>query len=418
VGGGPARRDPWLAERGQFPHPGIVRSLDFIARQNASGAFVLCLCVLWLSGCAIRSPSTESGEQRPIVLWFEGYNEVYRGTAVGTGRFQPATLDLTSQVGHTRCVGPARTLRVPPEAQPPERCEGIGGDASLTCSDGREIAFRWMAEEDCGRGYGQGEDGEGRIVRVAFGGSEERARAILEDARTGGARLPALPEVGAGGLVGDTNTPSAPSTGTAFFVSWQGHLITNHHVVRDSHRIQIQMSDGDLVDATVVKLDTENDLALLHVEAIRKPLSVEADAGLERGQEVFTLGYPLISLQGQEQKATFGHINSLTGMQGDRRFTQIDVPIQPGNSGGPLIDHNGAVIGVVTSMLHPRITYELAGVVPQNVNYAVKSDFVRDILSSELSESWVGERIAKQGRRSYSELVAAAEDSVVLVLVW
>jgi S1-C subfamily serine protease len=369
------------------------------AELGAPRLIALGLCALLVLGCVGGAASRQGEGQLPIVMWFEGFNEVYRGTAVGSGRFQPAMLDLTSQVGHTRCVGPTRTLRVPPEATPPHDCEGIAGDASLTCSDGRAINFSWVAEERCDRGYGQGEDGEGRSVRVAFGGSEARARAIAEDALAGGARLPALPESGSGGHAADPLMEGAVSTGTAFFVSWEGHLITNHHVVREAQRIQVQMRDGEHLDATVLKLDTDNDLALLHVEAIRRPLAVLPDPPLERGQEVFTLGYPLIALQGQEQKATFGHINSLTGMQGDQRFTQIDVPIQPGNSGGPLIDSDGSVVG------------------PQNVNYAVKSDFVHQIVSGEIPDGWVAER-SPEADRSYSELVTAAEDSVVLVLAW
>jgi S1-C subfamily serine protease len=209
----------------------------------------------------------------------------------------------------------------------------------------------------------------------------------------------------------------AVTTGTAFFVTWEGHLVTNHHVVRDASRVQVQVEEGEFLDARVVELDLENDLALLHVEAIRRPLRVRKTATIERGQEVFTLGYPMIALQGNEQKATFGRVNSLTGMQGDRRFTQIDVPIQPGNSGGPLINTRGEVVGVVTSMLHPRAAMDMAGVVPQNVNYALKSEFVHAILANSLPKGWKSARLAAK-KRAYSELVAEVEDSVVLVRAW
>lgn len=110
-------------------------------------------------------------------------------------------------------------------------------------------------------------------------------------------------------------------------------------------------------------------------------------------------------------------MNSLTGMQGDERFAQIDVPIQPGNSGGPLLDTQGDVVGVVTSMLHPRITLETIGVVPQNVNYAVKSDYVHRMMTSQLPEGWKSDRLP-EAERSYQDLVEAAEGSVVLVLAW
>jgi S1-C subfamily serine protease len=303
---------------------------------------------------------------------------------------------------------------VPIEAEPPVDCDGIRGDARLTCSDGREIRVGWASEETCRRGAGQGQDADGHGLRLTFGGSRARAAVIAEDAMASGSRLPKLP---APGEAQPTQRSAGPSTGTAFFVTWDGHLITNHHVVRDAERIQVQMDDGELIDAEVVHLDSDNDLALLRVEAIRRPLPVESSFSVRRGGEVFTLGYPLITLQGQDQKATFGHVNSVTGMQGDERFTQIDVPIQPGNSGGPLLDNDGDVVGVVTSMLHPRLTLETIGVVPQNVNYAIKSDFVHRIMLSELPEGWKSDRLPEK-ERSYQELVEASERSVVLILAW
>jgi len=88
------------------------------------------------------------------------------------------------------------------------------------------------------------------------------------------------------------------------------------------------------------------------------------------------LGYPLITIQGQEQKATFGKVNALSGIQDDIRFLQIDVPIQPSNSGGPLIDRKVRVIGVTNATLDVLNTLKESGSLPQNVNYAVKSDYI------------------------------------------
>ena len=84
-------------------------------------------------------------------------------------------------------------------------------------------------------------------------------------------------------------------------------------------------------------------------------LSVASSRDLLKAQDVFTLGYPLITLTGQEQKASFGRVNALSGIQGDIRFLQIDVPVQPGNSGGPLLSRDGRVVGVVTATLNQLI---------------------------------------------------------------
>jgi S1-C subfamily serine protease len=391
------------------------------ATSSRSIRAALALIVLCLGlGCAPSAKLPESfGRSAPVVLWFNDYKEVFEGTATSYGSFRPSTVDVRSRIGRTRCVGITLSKVVPPDVDPPQFCDGMLGMGELSCSDGRTIQIRWAAEEACDRGYGEGQDSEGNLLRLVYGGSEERARAIAKDALAGQAGKPPLPlpgpdpqsgQGGGGALTG-------ASTGTAFFVTWEGHLVTNHHVVRDSTRVQVQFSNGEVLDARVVRLDEENDLALLHVEAIRRPLVVEQSPAIVRGQEVFTLGYPLITLQGQEQKATFGHVNSTTGMQGDHRFAQIDVPIQPGNSGGPLIDEKGGVVGVVTSMLHPKVAMELAGVVPQNVNYAVKSHYVHALMTQGLPEGWKSDPWAKKNR-DYAELVSEAEDSVVLVVAW
>ncbi|MDP6819526.1 MAG: serine protease, partial [Alphaproteobacteria bacterium] len=101
-----------------------------------------------------------------------------------------------------------------------------------------------------------------------------------------------------------------------------------------------------------------------------------------RGEEVFTLGYPLISAQGQEQKATLGRINAVSGVNNDVRFYQVDTPIQPGNSGGPIINSHGEVVGVVTATLDEIATLRESGALGQNVNYAVKIAYIFPILNS------------------------------------
>ena len=120
-------------------------------------------------------------------------------------------------------------------------------------------------------------------------------------------------------------------------------------------------------------------------------------------------------LQGQEQKATFGRVNSLSGIQGDIRFIQIDVPVQPGNSGGPLINDKGQVVGVVTATLNELVALQASGHLPQSVNYAVKSDYIVPLLKYSL-----GDKISKQAfvgaKRSFPDLVKLIEPSVVFVI--
>lgn len=373
---------------------------------------------IWLLGCvaapqpAAAPPPTALplAEDSPMVLWFEGYNEVLEGRARSYDFFQRRTLDLRARVSGVRCVGGADVRIVPPDAVPDERCGGVLGTAMLTCSDEREIALEWSLDESCATGYGRGLDREGNPVRLVFGGSATRAETIAEEALVDAGRRPALPAPGSAHAEGQ-----GVSTGTAFFVSFDGHLLTNHHVISQAKRVQVALDGGELVEAEIVSKDEDNDLAVLRVDAIRRPLPLRRKHALLKGDEVIALGYPLVSMQGQEQKATFGHVNALSGLQGDERFTQVDVPIQPGNSGGPLLNMRGEVVGVMTSMLHPLATLQLAGVVPQNVNYALKVDLAHRMMSRSLGKDWKG-AVAGKALLELGEVVRQSESSVVLVV--
>ncbi len=390
----------------------------------------IALLVVFLTGCTLSSPEpiapvASAGaalaatlvQERPavsvpVVFWFEDYDEVLVGHAIVRGYLESRSVDLMSRVRDVRCVGKSELRIIPPAAVPGVRCDGMRGDSVLTCSDGREIRSEFWTEESCLSGYSKGVDQDGNVSRAAFGGSQERVDAIVAEALKGQARKPPLPPLRA-------TQPAAErrglSTGTAFFVSWDGHLVTNYHVIRGASKVQVKLDDGDLIQAEVVAEWLREDLALLKVDAIRTPLPLRRESQLRKGQEVFTLGYPLISLQGQEQKATFGQVNALSGLRGDERFAQIDVPIQPGNSGGPLLNEQGEVVGIVTSMLHPLATLAVAGVIPQSVNYAIKSDLAHEMMRYRLGASWrAGE--PRESREPVSELIPALESSVVLVV--
>jgi S1-C subfamily serine protease len=386
-------------------------------RHLLRGAHLAWIAVLAALGCALPGArGSGSAVEVPVVLWFDDYKEVLSGTGRQYDFLQGTPLDLVSQVGPVRCVGQANTRIVPPDAEPPHRCDGVRGDATLTCNDGRTFQLEWLSGETCGSGYGKGLDAQGHGFHLAYGGSPQRAEAIVREALLELAGRPPLPSPSA------TQTAALPSvsTGTAFFATWEGMLVTNHHVIGQAQRVHVKLDDGDLLEARVVATDQANDLAVLQVDAIREPLPIRAHPALVKGQEVLTLGYPLVALQGQESKATFGHVNALSGYQGDVRFAQIDVPIQPGNSGGPLLDRRGHVVGVVTSMLHPMATLQIAGVVPQNVNYALKSEHARVLLERTRERDGVALTLeagdSDAPERDLSELVTAIEGSVVLVV--
>ncbi|MBL8673709.1 MAG: trypsin-like peptidase domain-containing protein, partial [Rhodospirillales bacterium] len=142
--------------------------------------------------------------------------------------------------------------------------------------------------------------------------------------------------------------------------------------------------------------------------AATRPLAFASSAGLKRGEDVFTLGYPSPTLQGQAQKATFGRINALSGLRDDPAELQTDVPVQPGSSGGPLLNRRGAVVGVVASSL----ARTAGAAAPQNVNYAIKSDVVLDFLRPHLAPA-----TGEGAPRPFERLVSDAERSVAHIVV-
>ena len=126
--------------------------------------------------------------------------------------------------------------------------------------------------------------------------------------------------------------------GSGVIVSASGYLLTNNHVVKGASHLKVKHKD-EYFDATVVQVNEIDDVALLKVSGGPfKPLSLSRKPVASLGEEVFTIGFPNIDVQGLEPKYTDGKISSLAGLTDDPREYQISVPVQPGNSGGPLLN--------------------------------------------------------------------------------
>ncbi|MEX1116211.1 MAG: trypsin-like peptidase domain-containing protein [Akkermansiaceae bacterium] len=198
---------------------------------------------------------------------------------------------------------------------------------------------------------------------------QERQRIITEYARgekTGKAAKPFVPAP-APGLA---KAPTPIATGTAWAVTADGYLLTAAHVVNNARSIHAVDSKGKSHLAMVIKSDEGNDLALLKIASDSKALPLRNKVVM--GQKVATIGFPNSSLQGTEAKVTEGIVNSLSGIGDNARQMQISVPVQPGNSGGPLLDMTGAAVGLVSSRLSDAATFKQSGALPQVVNYAQK----------------------------------------------
>jgi S1-C subfamily serine protease len=135
------------------------------------------------------------------------------------------------------------------------------------------------------------------------------------------------------------------------------------------------------------------------------------------GNPVAMVGFPNIGLQGFAPKFARGEIASLSGAADDARYFQISVPVQPGNSGGALVDERGNVVGVVAAKLSALAALKSSGALPENVNYAVKSSFLLSFLES-VPEVSARLKEPNTKERKFEEVVKAAEQAAVLVLVY
>ena len=163
--------------------------------------------------------------------------------------------------------------------------------------------------------------------------------------------------------------------------------------------------------------DAANDLALLKAEGRFAALPVVASRAMRLGSTVATVGFPNVGLQGFAPKLARGEIAALSGAQDDARYFQISVPVQPGNSGGALVEERGNVVGVVSAKLNARAALAASGALPENVNYAVKSSFLLSFLES-VPEVSAKLKDANTKERKFEDVVKSAEQAAVLVLVY
>jgi S1-C subfamily serine protease len=172
------------------------------------------------------------------------------------------------------------------------------------------------------------------------------------------------------------------TAGTGFFVTSDGELVTNAHVVENCSDVRVTTDQQATASARVIARDSRNDLALLSSTLItRKPAAFRTSVRLGEGIEAF--GYPLTDVLAKSGDFTLGNVSALVGMGEDSRYLQISAPVQPGNSGGPLLDQNGNVVGVVSAKLNAlRLMLATNGDIPQNVNFAIRASIVTSFLDA------------------------------------
>jgi S1-C subfamily serine protease len=206
--------------------------------------------------------------------------------------------------------------------------------------------------------------------------------------------------------------PELRATGTGFTVTSDGRTVTNHHVVKGCAEIR-SPPDGRM---KILAVDAQNDLALLQMaDHETKAASFRQGRGVRPGDDVVVAGFPLHGLLASDLNVTTGNVSALAGPGNDRRYLQITAPVQPGNSGGPLLDISANVVGVVVAKLDALRIAELTGDIPQNVNFAISAGTVRAFLDAhnvpyELSPS--------ETRRTTREVADQAREYTILVECW
>lgn len=198
-------------------------------------------------------------------------------------------------------------------------------------------------------------------------------------------------------IVENTDVPAQQVVpgGTGFLFSSKDYVITNWHVIRGMKSIKVMFLNGEKINATVLLKDAENDIAFLKLEQSPQLPASEIRIGdsskMRMGDEVFTIGYPAHQILGMNPKYTKGEVNAVSGISDDPRVFQVSVQIQPGNSGGPLFNSKGEVIGITQASLDPKVAMGTFGTLPQNVNYAIKSSYIANLLPM-LPETMIASR--------------------------
>lgn len=181
-----------------------------------------------------------------------------------------------------------------------------------------------------------------------------------------------------------TGAFAAGSTGSGFIVSGTGHVLTNRHVVRACTAVKVRPEGGMARPATIVALDTDDDLALLRTDTTFRDIAAFRGGREPRpGEDVVAVGYPLNGLLADQVHVTIGSISAMAGLYNDQHELTISTPVQPGNSGGPLLDAFGTVVGVVVTKLNAKVVAEETGDLPQNVNFAIKAGVAREFLTAQ-----------------------------------
>jgi S1-C subfamily serine protease len=171
-------------------------------------------------------------------------------------------------------------------------------------------------------------------------------------------------------------------SGSGFYINNKGYALTNNHVV-DICKQSVAVVDGKETLFRVLATDKTNDVAVLKTDyKSRNYIKINED-GAKLGENVIAVGYPLAGRLSDSVKITRGIVSSLSGIDNNIGQIQIDAALQPGNSGGPVLNENGDLVGIASAGLNKLLMAKQSKYIPENVNFAVSSPIVVNILKSK-----------------------------------
>jgi S1-C subfamily serine protease len=314
---------------------------------------ILLALTLYLSGCT-TVPSTQSTNQTPLnSLRFEGTVEQ---------AFEISRISLIENGVNLKSGGPKKGF-----------VSGTRGASAWSWGEIVTINFK--------------EESPNKIVLWVESKAKVSTNVTATDwtGRLLASLLVRINSINQANAVSGKETPSdlenTVSTGTGFFIDAKGTLVTAYHVIEGAKKIQVQLPSGEWLEAKTIKHSKSMDLAILSAATPQTEYLPIADMSIvKQGKQVFTLGYPVSGILGKEVKYTEGVISSLSGIEGEDSLMQITVPVQPGNSGGPLLSKEGEVVGVITSSAAVSSFLKLTGSLPQNINWAVKGNYITSMI--------------------------------------
>jgi S1-C subfamily serine protease len=222
-------------------------------------------------------------------------------------------------------------------------------------------------------------------------------------------------------------------TGSGFFVSKMGHVITNAHVVQNCKKVTIGDNVNKQAPAKLINTDRSNDLALLQLSTLEMasaesrsliqklrivavPLAVKGllrSDDVRLGEKVLVAGYPYGDLFSNTIKVTSGIVSATRGLGDDSGQFQLDAAVQPGNSGGPIYDSAGNIVGVVVSQLNKLNMAKAIGSLPENVNFGIKASTVKQFL---ISSGLPSKKAEQAEEKSTEQLAAIAKNQALMVM--